>query len=226
MTDRTMTSRMKAMTRLGTSAKVSPAGPGSCVVEVSEAPRGVRDDRVARSWEQPEPSPERTPPGQARAHRTAPAPQVVGRRAPDALRSSAGCAPLAMRLCHRWPPASAAIPRRPARPPLGGQDTRAGEAGGADQPPIRDISTLGSRVGRLGADLRVAVAPCLPHGAEQLAQLVVVAPPRRGPRRSVPRTPKRQVKSMPSAVSRARVQAPQKGSVTDAMRPISALPSR
>ena len=51
------------------------------------------------------------------------------------------------------------------------------------------------------------------------------APSRMGVRRSVPLTPKRHVKSVPSGERRSRVQSPQKGCVTDAMTPISPPPS-
>src|SRR3954447_14645197 len=52
------------------------------------------------------------------------------------------------------------------------------------------------------------------------------APSRIGPLRSVPDTANRHVYSEPSADSRARVQSPQKGRVTEAMTPTSPEPSR
>ena len=51
------------------------------------------------------------------------------------------------------------------------------------------------------------------------------APLRSGARRSWPATANRQVNSLPSADSRARVQPPQNGRVTEAMTPISPMPS-
>jgi hypothetical protein len=52
-----------------------------------------------------------------------------------------------------------------------------------------------------------------------------VAPLRSGARRSVSCSENRQVRSLPSAVSRIRLQSPQNGSLTGLMKPMRPWPS-
>jgi molybdopterin-guanine dinucleotide biosynthesis protein A len=61
--------------------------------------------------------------------------------------------------------------------------------------------------------------------ADERLELVVEAPARSGSRRSVSCSEKRQVRSLPSAVRRMRLQSAQNGSETGLMKPISPLPS-
>jgi hypothetical protein len=80
--------------------------------------------------------------------------------------------------------------------------------------------------GRTGAQLGVAVGADCPDGCDLLAQRLSLAPPRSAARRSCPDPANRQVQSIPSAESRARVQLRQNGWVTEATMPISPAPSR
>ena len=87
------------------------------------------------------------------------------------------------------------------------------------QPPIAHIDAQRLDEARV---VDVVLELLAPHRvADDLLELVVVAPARSGPRRSVSLSENRHVRSRPSAVRRMRLQSPQNGSETGLMKPIA-----
>ena len=90
-------------------------------------------------------------------------------------------------------------------------------------PPMRDIE-------RAGWTKPSSPMWCLSSLRQTASRMICsssasLAPARIGSRRSVSLSEKRQVRSMPSAVRRMRLQSPQNGSLTGEMKPISPCPS-
>ena len=78
----------------------------------------------------------------------------------------------------------------------------------------------------LAAQLAVLVVPVRPAAADGRAQVVVIGAPTEHGAQSVPLAANRQVNSSPTAVSRALVQVPQNGLLTEEITPSSPPPSR
>ena len=134
----------------------------------------------------------------------------AGRRRPGELDGHGGCAwgcTLAVQDVSdwHWPTPGG----RRATAPVGASACSA--ADGAHRPRGLDEARLVDAVLELLAPDRVA---------DDLLELVVVAPARSGARRSVSLSENRQVRSLPSAVRRMRLQSPQNGSDTGLMNPI------